>query len=223
MQSIATESMQEIAPSNTKRNPLIESLSLFAYFALLLGCTGLAIHADVILLHGTVQDNSVIESLQDVYLLTSCLLFITVAVRQPRQRGFAVLVGGFFAVLLIRELDGVLDYVYHGFWKVPALIVSGYAIWFAYKHKQDTLNDLARYLQHPTFSLMLGGMASLLIFSRIFGMSELWQALMGDNYIHSVKNLAEEGVELLSYTLIVFAAGWYTLPQLFRKAPTDIH
>ncbi len=56
---------------------------------------------------------------------------------------------------------------------------------------------------------MLGAIATLLVFSRLFGMGEMWQGLMQENYMRGVKNTAEEGVELLSYSLIVFSAIWY--------------
>ncbi|MCG7587258.1 hypothetical protein MHN01_16625, partial [Photobacterium sp. OFAV2-7] len=59
---------------------------------------------------------------------------------------------------------------------------------------------------------------TLFVFARIYGMGDLWQGAMQENYLRSVKNLAEEGVELLAYSLIVFAAAWYCLPELFRKS-----
>ena len=43
------------------------------------------------------------------------------------------------------------------------------------------------------------------MFSRVFGSTRFWEAVMGERYIRQVKNTAEEGVELFALGLI-FAA-----------------
>ncbi|MDX1556111.1 MAG: hypothetical protein R3212_08800, partial [Xanthomonadales bacterium] len=46
----------------------------------------------------------------------------------------------------------------------------------------------------------------LLVFSRLFGRASFWQSVMGEDYLRVVKNIAEEGTELLGYGLIAIAA-----------------
>jgi hypothetical protein len=58
---------------------------------------------------------------------------------------------------------------------------------------------------------MLGAMALLMIFSRLFGMGDLWEHLLQGGYARAAKNTAEEGIELVSYTLIACASVWYCL------------
>ncbi|MGN2613391.1 hypothetical protein ACTFQ6_16755 [Aliivibrio fischeri] len=46
----------------------------------------------------------------------------------------------------------------------------------------------------------------VLVFSRLVGMNHLWQILLQGDYIRTVKNLAEEGTELLGYSLLAYSA-----------------
>jgi hypothetical protein len=43
------------------------------------------------------------------------------------------------------------------------------------------------------------------IFSRLYGRQDFWRAVMQDNYIREFKDVAEEAIELLGYSLILFA------------------
>ncbi|MEJ2762385.1 hypothetical protein VV869_00055 [Photobacterium sp. MCCC 1A19761] len=211
-------------PSQSRRipaqtlNPMILPAALFFTLALLLAASAVVIHLEVADLNAYAGENSLIEYLQETYLFLAGSLFAAVAFRRPSQRGFAVLASAFFYILMIRELDAVFDQISHGFWKYPAWLLATSAIIFAVRHKAVTLKPLIDYAQHRSFGLMLAGMATLLVFARLFGMGELWQALMQDAYMRPVKNLAEEGVELLAYSLIAFAAAWYCLPALMNKS-----
>ena len=51
----------------------------------------------------------------------------------------------------------------------------------------------------------------VLVYSRIFGMQDLWRGIMLENYDNSVKNAAEEGVEVLGHMLILIAAIEYAI------------
>ncbi len=55
-------------------------------------------------------------------------------------------------------------------------------------------------------NLLVTGVMLLLVFSRLFGMGSFWHNVMGDDYVRAVKNIAEEGTELLAYCLIAFAS-----------------
>ncbi|MGF1732794.1 hypothetical protein [Photobacterium kasasachensis] len=198
-------------------HPLIISSAYFFGVALLLAASAFAIHFEVIKYNGNIGENSLIEYLQEGYLFVTASLFAAVAIKHREQRGFALLVSAFFSVILIRELDSLFDQIQHGFWKYPAWILATVAISYALSHKETSIKPLTNYIRHKSYGLMLAGIATLFVFARIYGMSDLWQGAMQENYLRSVKNLAEEGVELLAYSLIVFAAAWYCLPELFRK------
>lgn len=213
MQSTTTQANQHVQ-ANSVYQPLLKSISLFLLLALLMAFSAFTIHYDVVHIQNNVGENSWTELLQETYLFLVSGLFAIVAIRHPQQRGFAVLVAAFFAIMFIREMDSVLDQIVHGFWKYPAWLLATAAIGYAVTHRKTTVEPLIRYTQHHSFSLMLGAMVTLLVFSRIYGMGVLWQGIMQDQYIRGVKNLAEEGVELLAYSLILFSAAWYCLPKL---------
>lgn len=68
-----------------------------------------------------------------------------------------------------------------------------------------TLRGLADFVTHPGYGMMCAGLLCILVFSRLFGMSVLWQTLMLDGYNRVVKNMVEEGCELLGYGLCLLA------------------
>lgn len=198
-------------------HPLFSTLACFFALALLLAASAFAIHLEVIHTGGNVGEHSVVEYLQELYLLIVGSLFTAVAVKRNEQRGFAILVAGFFFLLLIRELDALFDQIVHGFWKYPAWVIAMGAIGYALRNQNTTVAPLLGYFNHKSFAMMMAGMATLLVFSRLYGVGELWQTAMQTHYIRTVKDLAEEGVELLAYSLVMFAAAWYCLPELLKK------
>ena len=210
----STTPATQVAQANSLYQPLYQSLSLFFVLTLLLALSAFTIHFDFLQIQNNIGESSWTEFLQETYLFITSGLFAIVAVRHPQQRGFAVLVSAFFGVMFIREMDSVLDQIIHGFWKYPAWLLASSAIGYAILHRQSTVKPLMDYMKHNSFSLMLGAMVTLLVFARIFGMGGLWQGIMQEHYIRGVKNLAEEGVELLAYSLILFSAAWYCLPKL---------
>ncbi|MDF5473975.1 NAD(P)-dependent oxidoreductase, partial [Vibrio parahaemolyticus] len=64
---------------------------------------------------------------------------------------------------------------------------------------KGTVNEMARILQVPHMKLLIGAVVLLLVFSRLYGMGSFWQQVMNESYIRDVKNISEEGMELLCY------------------------
>ncbi len=174
----------------------------------------MVIHFEMRVIGGTVGENSLIEYLQMAFLSLTVILFCIDSVKVPRQRGFAMLLAGFFVVLLIRELDAFLDQIAHGFWIWPAIAISVLAIRYAVIEQKTSAQPLVDFTHHGSFGLMLAGIVALLVFSRLFGMGDLWEAVMQENYLRVVKNLVEEGTELFAYSLILASAAWYSFALL---------
>ncbi|WP_231472338.1 hypothetical protein [Pseudoxanthomonas suwonensis] len=61
------------------------------------------------------------------------------------------------------------------------------------------------------------GLVLLLIYSRLFGMTALWEGLLADSYVRVVKNAAEECTELLGYTLVMASALTYAAQRLHER------
>ncbi|MEH0724249.1 hypothetical protein [Vibrio alginolyticus] len=197
--------------------PFTFLIKKFFGMSLLLVFSSLMIYFDVRYNNIIIEEGSLVEYLQEGYLFISGSLFFMVAIKNKSQRGFTLLVSVFFYIMLIRELDGFLDNISHGFWKYPAWSLAILAFIHTVFNIKTTVEPLNRYINHNSFGLMLAGISTLLVFSRIYGMSELWEQIMQENYIRSVKNLAEEGVELMAYSLILFASSWYCLPKIIRS------
>ncbi len=178
-----------------------------ALFVLAIGIIANSVlRIDFVLLNGNVGEISVTEMLQQLLLIVSSGSFVYLARKRNEVKNAAVLISAFFAVLFIREMDFWFDKIAHGAWVFPAALVAGSAVVYAVKNGKRTIDQLALILASPHMNLLVTGVMLLLVFSRLFGMGSFWHNVMGDDYVRAVKNIAEEGTELLAYCLIAFAS-----------------
>nr|MBA2817885.1 hypothetical protein [Candidatus Pantoea persica] len=109
--------------------------------------------------------------------------------------------------MLIRELDFVFDLVEHGSWVWFALASA--LVCLALRAPRATLAGLVAFVTDRSWLMTASGLLVLLVFSRLFGMHQLCQHLMLEGYNRVVKNMAEEGTELLGYSLCWLASARY--------------
>lgn len=175
--------------------------------ASVVGC----IYLDVTI-HHDLSEDSFVEFGQETLLLITTVIFGAMA-KKSRQGGLW-LVAGFFCCMFIRELDAYFDEIVHGAWKYFALIVMVLSLYKAWRLGiENTIATLAAFMKARSFIFIFIGLLIVLAYSRLFGMGELWRAIMGDNYIRLVKNVVEEGSELWGYALIT----WGALNYLFTS------
>jgi len=159
---------------------------------------------DYFWLENTLGEESITELLQIVFLLFTIVCFYKLH-RAEKLSGAVMLVGGFFTTLLIRELDAYFDLIFHGFWLYPALVVTLFCIHYALR--QDNLNaQMAQSLTDKYMQMLITFVVLLFVFSRLYGMGNFWEAVMGSHYVRDVKNISEETIELLFYAFIAFYA-----------------
>ncbi len=183
----------------------------FSFF-ILIAVSAVIIHMEVRYLHGDVSEQSLVEYTQEIFLALTAITFYSLKKIDGQFNGFSILLAGFFTCLLVRELDQVFDQIVHGFWKYPAWLIATICIYTAlFRHHTSTLNKLTDFMRHPSFGVMLSGLGVLMVFSRLFGMDDLWSQFLQEGYHRGAKNLAEEATELLGYTMILFSATWYKL------------
>ncbi|GGK25280.1 hypothetical protein [Aliivibrio fischeri] len=133
--------------------------------------------------------------MEQLLLLASVLSFAYIGWDNAAYRRASFLIAAFFSCMLIREFDAFFDHlVYHGFWAVPAIIVALIAIGYALTDRNNVLLGLSKMMKQSHFPVLCLGLAILLVFSRLFGMGDMWQQVMGDGY------------ELLGYTVIFYAS-----------------
>ena len=166
----------------------------------------LSIRVDYVLLGSTLGETSVTETLQLIMLAVASWSFFRVSRQESHLSHAAILISGFFAVLMIREMDYWFDMIHHGSWVFPALAITALACAKAYRGGKGTVNEMAIILQSPYMKLLIGSVILLLVFSRLYGMGSFWHHVMGEHYVRDVKNISEEGIELLCYSLIALSA-----------------
>ncbi|GAA0581549.1 hypothetical protein ACFQH5_04120 [Halomonas salifodinae] len=114
---------------------------------------------------------------------------------------FALTFGSF-----IREQDYWLDtYVFDGAWQLLAsLVILPSLAWVIYR-RRDFAEELAGYANSLSFGLFAAGFLTTYVFSRLYGRSDFWQAILQEQYLRTFKDAAEEVVELFGYGLILIA------------------
>ncbi|MBT0025168.1 hypothetical protein J4H29_10530 [Vibrio alginolyticus] len=199
----------ESAPSNVvteKSKRIIYKSSLNALMIVAISIlVNLSLRLDYVVLGSSLGELSVTETLQLVMLAIASWSFFSLSKQQPQLKHAAILIAGFFAVLIIRETDYWTDMIHHGSWVFPALAVTALACAKAYQGGKGTMNEMATILTVPHMKLLVGAVMLLLVFSRLYGMGSFWQQVMDENYIRDVKNISEEGIELLCYCLIALS------------------
>ncbi|OQP32147.1 hypothetical protein [Pantoea latae] len=193
----------------------------FLFATLFLVAMMSAIYIDVNWMNDAMHETSLTETLQEVMLASVAVMFFLSSRRRAAQRGALILIGGFYSCMLIRELDFVFDVVEHGSWVWFALATAAASLALALRAPRGTLEGLVAFVTHRSWLMTASGLLIVLVFSRLFGMHQLWQHLMLDGYNRVVKNIAEEGTELLGYSICWLASVlylWQTRPA--RAAAT---
>ncbi|MEN4879635.1 hypothetical protein ABEI17_02775 [Pantoea agglomerans] len=198
-------------------------MTVFILAALFLALMILPIYIDVAWMNDALHETSFTETTQEIMLAVIAALFFIAAQRRPAQRGALTLVAGFYSCMLIRELDFVFDAIQHGSWIWFALAVTAGCLAVALRTPKKTLHALARLLLHRSWPVMASGFLVVLVFSRLFGIHALWQHLMLGDYNRVVKNMAEEGTELLGYGLCWLASVRYLWQTRPAAAAVSVH
>lgn len=187
-----------------------------AEFLIVAGITGfvcLLPYIDINILHNGISEFSLVELVQELFLLSSALLFFRGARKRPEVRGGLILVGGFLFCMFIRELDVLFDLISHGSWFWFAIAATLICVSYAVIHPRTTLRGLVDVVSWRGYAMLLAGLMCVLIVSRVFGMQVLWEHILQEGYLRIVKNAVEEGTELFGYTLIFIASLGYAFQQ----------
>ncbi|BFM51201.1 hypothetical protein [Marinomonas sp. THO17] len=153
------------------------------------------------------NEHSVTEHLQDFMSFMSCMLFLFVSRRSPVLKIASTLLAALMAMMFVRESDSLLDhYVFDGAWQSVVLLILLCVVIFLWGQFRAIYPSIKEYAKHPSFGTFLAGFVTILGFSRLMGRGSFWEAVMGDAYMRVVKNIVEEGIETLGYTLIFISA-----------------
>jgi hypothetical protein len=187
----------------------------FALFIALITAGFGLLYLDIAVANTQILEVSFTEIGQEL-ILALCAGLFWASSEAGGQKGFNVLAGGFFACLLIRELDGLFDPISHSFWLWPALATSAFCVFKGFgRHpaRTQTISALARFTTQPAFTMIAAGIG-VLVFSRVFGMGTLWHLILQEGYQRLAKTTVEEGLELLAYCIFLAGSLQYFAGQL---------
>jgi hypothetical protein len=186
---------------------ILRSLGQFLLLAALTAAVPLIIYVDSVICGNGVSEYSMTELMEDVLLLLAAIMFFTEAWRRPLSRGFFVLVGGFFACMLIRELDFAFDVIRHGAWLYVALLTAMASVALAIACRTTVFAPMAAYADTKSCIYVSIGLLIVMVFSRLFGSGRLiWTDIMGTDYKSVYKAIIQEGLELFGYVFVGYGS-----------------
>lgn len=149
---------------------------------------------------GKFGEYSLTEIVQEIIVFFLALIFFFTGRINRDYFPILQILSLFFLIAFIREFNIILDSLF--LMVLPLILLSG---WFLYKGRKVLVNSLHKFIKIPGFSYFMAGWLITFIFSRLFGRKVLWTSIMGNDYNRWVKNAAEEGTELLGYTILLIA------------------
>lgn len=160
--------------------------------------------------------------MQDILTFLSAILFFYASRISPKLKVASVLLAALTAMMFVREFDTYLDmYVFDGAWQTIVYSILACTFVYLIRKRGTIFSSIQAYTQTPSYGICLSGLVTLLAFSRIMGRGEFWHSIMGESYVRIVKNIVEEGIETLGYTLILISA--IELVLLCRKQLNKQH
>ncbi|MDA0315522.1 MAG: hypothetical protein O3A40_09535, partial [Bacteroidetes bacterium] len=159
---------------------------------------------------GKFGEDSSTEWAQEIFLLLTSLLFARLAYTSAGIRGFPFLMSGVAFMGLIREYNNYLHTWFYGAWQLLVLPVLMTTIFYIYRNRRTLYEPIKQFIQQPAFGFTISGFLAVMVFSRFFGTKSLWKNILEvtdlSNQNRWVKNAAEEGSELLGYSLLFIGA-----------------
>lgn len=174
-------------------------------FFLCVAVTGLLFY-EVVVMESTCGEESSVEMIQFLLLLSSSLIFLNLAVSRVDLSGGLFLIGAFILCMAIRELDWITDRIPYLSWSHLVTLVFLTALWIAYRNKETVVHGLAVFSESRASVWMIIGLLCVLVFSRLFGSKHIWYNLWDADRVRVLKNVVEEGLELFGYGLMTTAA-----------------
>lgn len=166
-----------------------------------------AMEGYTLLTESSYGESSATELMHDTFAFVTCALFLLAAYFSRSLRPAAVVVATLSGMMLIREFDAFLDAnVFDGAWQTLVCIALFASTVYLIKQPEPVKPSLIEYSKLSSAGIYLSGILVVLVFSRLFGRGSFWEAVMGDGYMRVVKNIVEEGTELIGHALLVIAA-----------------
>ncbi len=165
-----------------------------------------AAYIDTAIFQNRMSELSLTEISQSSLVLASTVMFYKEAQLSDTLKAPLYLATTLLAMIFIREADYYLDFIYHGSWKVPVFITFCFGMYTVIKNKLPIFSPLALAIKTKAFGYMMCGLAITLIFSRLYGNSTIWLTMLSRSDASYIKNIIQESLELLGYSMIFLGA-----------------
>ncbi|MGA9648964.1 hypothetical protein [Pedobacter sp.] len=163
-------------------------------------------------------ENSLTEKLQSLMLFITSCIFLFSAFKYKRFSMISLSLFGFVAASLIREQDVYLDeWFFHGSWKIGSFGILILTMFIILKNFKNFIAQVSEFSATFVFGLIINGILTTYIFSRLIGRKIFWMLVMEDRYFRDVKNAAEECLELYGYLLILIATVEYLIDLIYDE------
>lgn len=153
-------------------------------------------------------EQSLVEYVQSFLLVVSgllCLWFFLSKNRYPHRHIF-MLIAALSGMALIREQDMHFEtFVGDKTWPIPVFAILLLVLWKVFQIRKELLPEIVSYMKTKSYAFFTFATITLFIFARLFGRTVFWETVMEDQYFRSVKNVAEESLELYGYLFFLFA------------------
>ena len=163
------------------------------------------VYLDMVIFFGNVRELSLTEASQLLLLGVSTIFFASGALRLPQRASYLWVMTFLSLLICIRESDGLLDMIVHGFWLYPAIVCIVAGLMIIWRNADACSAGFLRHFSTRHGTLVFFGLFALIGFSRAFGSGDLWRPILADGYTPSTKAAIQEGLELLGY--LVFTLG----------------
>lgn len=141
-----------------------------------------------------------VEILQTVLAMLAALIFLLAGRVDHTKAPCAVVLAAFIFCLVIREFDYFFDeYVFRHAWKIGVLLVLVSLTVYAIRNFREIGASLLEFTTLPSFGILLSGLLVLVVFSRLFGYGDFWEALFHDENCLATRQLVDAQTDNLVY------------------------
>lgn len=150
------------------------------------------------------SESTLLEKCQHLFLIIiiGCCAFSAKYFEHWREVFIAMM--AIALMMLIREHNNYFkDEWFDGAWQLGVMAVILPTAIFLKKRFSGFKDQVKSLLAMQPAGTLMTGLFILLVFSRLVGQKEIWQSVMKDHYLYSVKMIIEESAELLGYGVIL--------------------
>ncbi|MDV6319364.1 hypothetical protein [Chromohalobacter sp. HP20-39] len=155
---------------------------------------------------GRFSEMSLTELTQSALLLLSSLLMVYLYRRPDAIPNVSLLLGAFLFASFVRENDAWLDrYVFDGAWQVIVTLIVLPTLFVVIRHRHAFVEEFKSISNSLGFGMFAAGFLMTYVFSRLYGRTAFWEAMLGESFQRVIKDAAEEVTELAGYMLLFLA------------------